>query len=295
MPSHIDVRTGNWSQAIEANSKAIEADRKYRERSPQQGFYRVYMAHNHHMLAYAAIMRGQSARALAAINEMARGIPPEFVKENAPLVDGFTAMPLELLVRFGHWEEVLAAPEPPDYLPIARTLRHCARAIAYAAKKDVANARAERDAFLKAREGVAKEAKFGNNTAADLLAVAEKLLAGEILYREGKVEEGLAALREGVRLEDALRYSEPPDWIHPLRHVLGATLLAEGRAADAEQVYRDDLKKLPDNGWSLFGLARSLRLQKKEDEAQRIEARFQKAWADADIKISSSCFCQPGR
>jgi tetratricopeptide (TPR) repeat protein len=295
MPSHIDVRTGNWSQAIEANAKAIDADRKYRERSPQQGFYRVYMAHNHHMLAYAAVMRGQSAKALAAINDMARGIPPEFVKQNAPLVDGFTAMPLELLVRFGRWEEVLAAPEPPDFLPIARTLRHCARAIAYAAKKDVENSRTERDAFLKARESVAKEARFGNNTAADLLAVAEKLLAGEILYREGTVEESLAALREGVRLEDALRYSEPPDWIHPLRHVLGATLLAEGRAADAEKVYRDDLKKLPDNGWSLFGLARSLRLQKKDDEAKQIEVRFQKAWADADIKISSSCFCQPGR
>src|SRR5262249_59008950 len=117
--------------------------------------------------------------------------------------------------------------------PYTTLFRSCARAIAYAAKKDVANSRAERDAFLKARESVAKEARFGNNAAADLLGVAEKLLAGEILYREGKVEESLASLREGVRLEDALRYSEPPDWIHPLRHVLGATLLAEGRAAEA--------------------------------------------------------------
>src|SRR5262249_1483829 len=147
MPSHIDVRTGRWAQAIEANAKAIEADRKYRAKSPRQGFYNVYMAHNHHMLAYAAIMRGQSQKAIAAINEM----PPEFVKQNAPLADGFTALPLEILVRFGRWDEVLAAPEPPDYLPIARTLRRCARSIAYAAKKDVMNARAERDEFLKAR------------------------------------------------------------------------------------------------------------------------------------------------
>jgi tetratricopeptide (TPR) repeat protein len=293
MPSHIDVRTGNWVQAIEANAKAIEADRKYREKSPQQAFYRVYMAHNHHMLAYAAIMRGQSAQAIAAINEMARGIPPEFVKQNAALVDGFTAMPLEILVRFGRWDEVLSSPEPPDFLPIARSMRHCARAIAFAAKKDVANARSERDAFLKTRAQVAKEARFGNNTAADLLAVAEHLLAGEILYREGKVEEGIAELCEAVRREDLLRYSEPPDWIHPIRHALGATLLAEGRAAEAEKVYRDDLKKLPENGWSLFGLARALRLQKKDDEAKLFEARFQKAWSAADIKISSSCFCQP--
>jgi tetratricopeptide (TPR) repeat protein len=295
MPSHIDVRTGRWAQAIEANAKAIEADRKYRAKSPRQGFYNVYMAHNHHMLAYAAIMRGQSQKAIAAINEMAQGIPPEFVKENAPLADGFTALPLEILVRFGRWDEVLAAPEPPDYLPIARTLRRCARSIAYAAKKDVTNARAERDEFLKARAVVPAEAKSGLNKAEDLLAVAEHLLAGEILYREGKVAEGIAELREAVRREDLLHYSEPPDWIHPVRHALGATLLAEGRAAEAEKVYRDDLKKLPDNGWSLFGLARSLRLQNKEDEAKQVEARFQKAWTDADIKISSSCFCQPGR
>jgi tetratricopeptide (TPR) repeat protein len=295
MPSHIDVRTGNWAQAMEANAKAIEADRKYRAKSPQQGFYRVYMAHNHHMLSYAATMRGQSQKAIAAINEMAQGIPPEFVKENAALVDGFTAMPLEILVRFGRWEEVLAAPEPPDYLPIARSLRHCARAIAFAARKEVEMARGERESFLKARALVPKEARFGNNTAEDLLAVAEHLLAGEILYRAGKVDEGIAELREAVRREDLLRYSEPPDWIHPIRHALGATLLAEGRAAEAEKVYREDLQKLPENGWSLFGLARSLRLQKKEDEAKRLEARFQKAWSEADIKISSSCFCQPGR
>ena len=295
MPSHLDVRLGRWAKAIETNAKAIDADRRYRERSPQKGFYHVYMAHNHHMLSYAAIMRGQSKLAIGAINDMAKGIPPEWIKENAPIADGFTAMPLELLVRFGRWDEVLAASEPPEYLPLARSLRHCSRGIAFAAKGDVQKAKAEQAAFLASRAKVPPEARFGNNAAADLLAVAEHLLAGEIRYREGKVEIALAELREAVKREDALRYAEPPDWIHPVRHALGATLLAEGRAAEAEKVYRDDLVRMPDNGWALFGLARSLELQGKRDEAAKVEARFKEAWRDADIKITSSCLCLPAK
>ena len=295
MPSHIDVRLGHWTKAIEANAKAIEADRKYREQSPRQGFYHVYMAHNHHMLSFATIMRGQSKQAIDAINNMAKGIPSEWVKENAAVADGFTAMPLEVLVRFGKWDEVLAAPEPPEYLPIARALRHCSRGIAFAAKGDVDGAKVEQAAFLIAKAKVPGDARFSNNTAADLLAVAEHLLAGEIRYREGKVEVALAELREAVKREDALRYAEPPDWIHPVRHALGAILLAEGRAAEAEQVYREDLKKLPDNGWSLFGLAHSLQLQGQRDAAAKVEAQFNAAWRDADIRITSSCLCLPAK
>jgi tetratricopeptide (TPR) repeat protein len=295
MPSHIDVRRGRWKQSIEANGRAIEADRRYRALSPEQGFYNIYMAHNHHMLAYSAMMCGQSQLAITAINDMAKGIPLEWVKENAALADGFTAMPLEVLVRFGRWDEALAAPEPPDFLPIARALRHAARGIAYAAKGDVANAKEEQSAFLTATKAVAQDAAVGNNTAENLLAIARHLLAGEILYREGKIEEGISELREASQVEDTLRYSEPPDWIHPIRHALGATLLKEGRATEAEKVYREDLAKQPNNGWSLYGLARSLRLQGKDAEAQQIDTQFEAVWRDADIKISSSCFCQPSQ
>jgi tetratricopeptide (TPR) repeat protein len=295
MPSHIDVRLGNWLPAITANAKAIEADRRYRQQSPQQDFYQVYMAHNHHMLAYAAIMRGQSKQAIDSINTMAKEVPPEWVKQNAPIADGFVAMPLEILVRFGRWEEVLAAPEPPEYLPLARAMRHAARGISLAAQDKIDAARAEQTAFIAAQRSVPETSQVGNNKGSDVLAVAEHLLAGEILVRAGKLDEGLDELREAIRREDQLRYSEPPDWIHPVRHALGATLLAAGRAVEAEKVYREDLARLPNNGWSLFGLARSLEMQKKADEAKKVELLFQAAWRDADIKIKSSCFCQQSR
>jgi len=294
MASHIDVRTGRWKEAIAANARAIEADRIYRTRSPKQQFYRIYMAHNRHMLAFAAMMRGQSALAIATINEMVQEMPEDWAKENPLLADNFAPMPIEVLIRFGKWDEVLAVPEPGEHLPLARAMRHCARGIALAAKGDVEGARESQRRFEEARGKVPKESFIGNNPGADLLGVAEAMLEGEILVRAGKTEAGLAQLREAVTREDKLRYSEPPDWIHPVRHALGATLLTDGQYAEAEKVYREDLARLPGNGWSLLGLSRSLELQRKP-EHERVRKQFEEAWGDSDIRIRSSCLCQPGR
>jgi tetratricopeptide (TPR) repeat protein len=293
MPSHIDVRRGRWAEAITTNARAMEADRRYRERSPEQGFYRLYMAHNHHMLAYGAMMNGRSALALETIRRMAADIPPDFVRDN-PWADGFLAMPLEVMMRFGRWDDVLAHPDLAETAPISRALRHYARSVAHAAQGRVEEAKAEQSAFAAARTRVPKEATFGNNTAADLLDVAEHLMKGEILYRERRVDEGLAALREAVAREDKLRYDEPPDWIQPVRHPLGAALLQAGRFAEAEAVFREDLRRLPENGWGLYGLYRSLALQKKDAEAAEVEKRFDAVWREADIEIKSACLCLPG-
>jgi len=294
MPSHVDVRRGRWLQAIEANAKAIEADQRYRARAPEQGSYRLYLAHNHHMLTYGAMMTGQSALAIETIREMVADIPPEFYRDN-PFTDGFMAMPLEVLLRFGKWDEVLAEPEFPAYVPISRSLQHYARAVALAAKGQVAEAEKEQDLFLEARARVPGEAFFGNNKASDILDVAEHLMRGEILYRAGQVEPGLLSLREAIAREDKLRYDEPPDWIQPVRHAYGAALMQSRRFADAEAVFREDLEKLPGNGWALFGLMRSLELQdKKEEEAAAVGARFEATWKKADVKLRSACFCQSG-
>jgi len=294
MPSHIDVRLGTWAQAAVANRKAIAADRAYRAKSPAQGFYRLYMAHDHHMLSYAAMMQGRSEEAIGAIREMVDGIPIEWAKQNAWIADGFLAMPYEVLMRFGKWEEILAEPEPAAEFPLARALRLSARGVSYAAMGKTDEARAEQKAFQEAAAAVPEDAVFGNNAARDIVAVAEALLDGEILYREGDVDKGLARMRDAVVAEDALRYDEPPDWIQPVRHALGAALLQSGRAEEAEAVYREDLVRHPHNGWSLLGLHQSLRLQKKTDEAAQAKEAFDTAWANADIELHASCFCQPG-
>jgi tetratricopeptide (TPR) repeat protein len=296
MPSHIDIRRGRWQEAIVANLKAVDADRRYREIvGPPQGFLFVYVAHNEHMLAYAAMMTGQSKLAIDHIRSMVAGLPKD--QEYATLTEGFVAMPLEVLVRFGRWDEILAEPDNyPDYMPFTRAFHYAARAVAYAAKGDVAAARKEQAIYIERTKLVPKDEFFGNNTAEAILAIVTHMIEGEILIRDGKREQGFRELRAAVKAEDALKYDEPPGWLIPMRHTLGASLVGAGRFAEAEQVYRDDLARLPEDGWAFFGLAQSLRVQAKNaEEATAMNARFQKVWANADLQINSSCLCQPGR
>jgi tetratricopeptide (TPR) repeat protein len=295
MPSHIDIRRGRWQQAIDQNVKAVEADQRYRKIfGPPTGLLPVYAAHNHHMLAYGALMTGQREVAMKHARAMVAELPADWVKENAAFADGFVAVPLEVLVRFGRWDEVLAEPANyPESLLFTRAFHHAARAIAFAAKGDAAGARKEQPLFLERAKLVPKETPVGNNTAGVVLALATRMLEGEILLAEKRFDEALSELNHAVKQEDELKYDEPPAWMIPVRHSLGAALMKVKKFAEAEQVYRADLARLPDNGWSLVGLAESLQVQKKnDDEAAATKAQFEKIWAKADVKITSSCLCQ---
>ncbi len=296
MPSHIDIRCGRWQEAIEANLKAVEADGRYRATAgPPTGFLPVYIAHNRHMLAYAAMMTGQGELAVSQIRAMVAELPAGFLKEHAPGAEGFIAMPLEVLVRFGRWNEILAEPaDYPDHMPFTRAFHSAARALAYSALGQTAKAREEQAVYLKGKDLVPKDETLGNNTAEATLVVVTKMLEGEISIREGKLEDGLAELRSAVQAEDALRYDEPPGWLIPVRHSLAANLLQAKRFAEAEKVYRDDLRRVPENGWSLFGLSQALTAQGQFEESRAALARFREVWAKADLQITSSCLCRPG-
>jgi len=295
MPSHIDVLLGRWAKAAAQNEAAIAADTEFRKVAPKkQGFYRVYMAHNQHMLTFAAMMQGRKERSLSAIKQMVADMPEDWIKENAGMVDGFVGAPYEVMLRFGAWDDALAAPEPPDYLPLTRSLRHYARGVALAAQGKAKEARDEQKLFVEAKAKIPADSMMSNNTSMAIAELAGSVLEGEVSYREGKVDAGLKALRDGVVKEDALHYDEPPGWIQPVRHALGAALMQAGKFKEAEKVYRDDLEIRPENGWSLYGLSRALKAQKRNDEAAAIEGRFNDAWRDADIKLSSSCLCLPG-
>jgi len=291
MPSHIDVRTGRWRAAAEANERAMAADARYRSRSGEIGFYRIYMAHNAHFLAYTAMMEGRREAALATAKGVVAGLDPAFVKENAPFADAFLTVVGEARKRFGLWKEILEAKAPPDGLPVSTAHRHFLRGVAHAALGQVAEAEKERAALAAALPRVPAGFYWGSNAAADVLAVAVPFLDGEIAYRKGDHERAVAKLREAVRLEDALKYDEPPAWTVPSRHALGAVLLDAKRADEAEAVYREDLAKYPENGWALRGLATALEMRKKAAEAAGVEKRFETAWARADVELESSCFC----
>ncbi|MEY2505244.1 MAG: hypothetical protein QOG27_1524 [Verrucomicrobiota bacterium] len=294
MPSHIDIRTGNWQKAIETNIKAINDDHRYFQSlgTKSAGLIPFYAAHDHHMLAYAALMTGQRKLAMDKIRELIRETPSYFLKAAAVKAEAFLALPMEAMVRFGRWDDVLAEPDNyPEYAPFSRAFHHAARAIAYAAKKQPEEARKEQAKFNELVPAIPKETEIGNNTSADIIALIQKMLEAEIQISEGKNDEGIAGLQEALKMEDALRYDEPPAWMIPIRHSLGANLMKAGRFPEAEEVYREDLRRLPENGWSLYGLAETLKAAKKP-EAAAVETRFRKAWAKADTQINSSCLCR---
>ena len=296
MPSHIDIRTGQWLKAVQTNEKAVEADERHRKTfGPTKGFLNVYVAHNRAMLAYAAMMTGQRDLAMKHIRAMVSETPADFLNENALQAEATVAMPLEVMVRFGMWDEILAEVEKyTDKMWFTRAFHHAARAIAYAAKGDTANARKAQSVFLERAKLVPKEDFLSNNSCEALLDIAMPMVEGEILIAEGKVDSGIEQLRTAIQKEDALKYDEPPGWMIPVRHSLGAVLMKQQCFAEAEQVYRDDLARLPENGWSLFGLAESLRKQKKNaDEIAQTQTKFKKVWAKADLTITTSCLCQP--
>jgi tetratricopeptide (TPR) repeat protein len=196
-------------------------------------------------------------------------------------------------VRFGKWDEILAAAPPPADTLFTRGVRHYARGMAFIRKKDLDSAKKEIDAVRKIAADpqlIATPTSMSLNLADSVLRVAIEVLDGELAAAQGNYDAAIAHLDKAVRYEDAMIYTEPDDWHQPTRHLLGATLLQAGRPAEAEVVYWDDLRRHPKNGWALYGLSQALRAQGKNDQAKLVDADFQKAWTHADVTLTASRF-----
>lgn len=284
MPAHIYIRVGRWNDAIEANQHAVHTDETYIAAERPTGIYPLaYYPHNHHFLSFAATMAGQSALAIEHARHVRHNIPLN-VAADVTVLQPLVAYPHLTLVTFGRWDETLAEPAVPANHRIATALTAYAKGVAHAAKGNEAAARALVDT-VRAIARTVTEQPFNTG-----LNIALHALLGEISLRGNRLAEAEQHFRMAMNLEDQLRYTEPPDWYYPIRHSLGAVLLRANRAADAERLYRQDLERFPENGWSLFGLAQSLRAQGKTAEAAQVEARLRKAWEKADVKLTASRF-----
>lgn len=292
MPSHIYVLVGDYENVIRSNQQAIEVDGEFLKREGALNFYTLYRIHNYHFLVYGAMFDGQYELAIKTARELVEQVPEPMLKEQTDFLDAFMPTPLHVMVRFGKWETILAESQPAEYLPMSRSIWHYARAVAFAATSRVGEAETEYAAFLETRKQVPETSILFNNSSLDILGVAEAMITGEIEYRKGNYTQAFDHLREAVRRDDSLNYDEPWGWMQPARHALGALLLEQGKSAEAEKVYREDLRRRPKNCWSLNGLAECLEKQGKTAQAQEIRMQFQKAARRADIQIDRSCFCK---
>jgi tetratricopeptide (TPR) repeat protein len=293
MPAHIYARVGRYHDAVIANQKAISADDAYLATCrPGPGVYPLgYVPHNHHFLWFAATMEGASAVAISAAAATGeRTSDPDLMRmPGFGAMQNFALTPLFADVRFGRWDQVKAMPKPADDLPYMQAMWNYGQAMAASRQGRTEDAQAHHKALAEAtRDPVIEQMlAWDRYSLIGGVRIAERFVAAE-LARAGKDHDGaIAALKEAVAIEDTLPYDEPPAWHWPTRQALGAALLAAGRPAEAEATYREELARNPENGWSLHGLEKSLRAQKRRPDADAVKARFAEAWANADLDLNA--------
>jgi tetratricopeptide (TPR) repeat protein len=285
MPAHIYIRVGRWNDAIQANQHAIHTDEVFIEGQHPMGVYPLaYYPHNIHFLAFASTMAGRSAQAIAASHTLTAKVNLDAARQVGLLQEMLPYHALTL-TTFGKWDDVLAEPLPPADIRFSYAMAYYARGVAHAAKGQWAEAQAALDTVT-AINAATPEAADGKTA----LSIAVHALSGEIATRRGDLAAGINHFRAAATIEDAGLYFEPPKWYYPIRHSLGAALVKAGQHAEAEKVYREDLRRFPENGWSLFGLAQALQAQGKNTEAAAAEARFRRAWASKDVTLTASRF-----
>ena len=289
MPAHIYWRVGRYDDASEANIRAADVDEEYIAQCNAQGFYpALYYPHNIHFLWAASSMQGRSELALDSARRVSANVPEAMIVE-FPMVEFFHTIPLLSLTQFGRWDEILAEPQPRADFEYSNAIWHYARATAYARKGMLDEARAEQ-AQLAALKDVT-DVTFLDTLyypATQLLDIADSLVLGEIAMAAGELDTAIEKFEHAVVVQDDLPYTEPPFWYYPTRHTLGRALLADGRPAEAEAVYRRDLEIYPHNGWAMFGLMQSLEQQGKD--SSDVQMHFDIAWRKADVTLTASQF-----
>ncbi len=296
MPSHIYIRVGRYADAIESNQDAVLAHGTHAMPMAHEGpdeFDQGYGSHNYHFLSFAAQMAGNQVLAMETARELEARIDAEMMR--APglgALQHYLATPLRVMVRFGMWDEILVEPAPPEDLSYPLGTWRYARGMALARTGQLDEARRELDELrsILAGDGLEGVDVWGLNSAHSLLAVGERALTGELSAADGEVEEAVAALVDGVALETALTYDEPPPWHLPVRHLLGAVLLEADRPAEAETVYLESLDRFAENGYSLRGLELALAAQGKSADAEAVSERLDVAWRAADVDLPGSRF-----
>lgn len=298
MPSHIYVRLGQYDRAIANNERSVAADRKFLEiwgdrPFPKIGTYYLsaenHSRHAHDFIRYAAGIQGNYARAIVAARTAVTFEREESIRRGP----GQRTVATVWLVHrmFGKWDALSEETRGSDGSPYLDGIWLYVQGSAHVGRGELALAEEAVSSLQELLRDPSLETLISRfNPTSNVLRIAALGLEGEIKQAQGNLEEAIMAFEAAVRIEDELSYVEPPDWAQPMRHYLGAALMEAGRAEEAERIYRQDLTWNQNNGWSLFGLWKSLEAQGRTEDARAVAVAFQKAWKNADFELSRSRF-----
>jgi tetratricopeptide (TPR) repeat protein len=290
MPSHIYIRCGKYHEGTLSNILASQGDSLYVATCHAQGAYPlIYFPHTIHFMSATATLEGNSEMAMKSARAVAAHIDTALIEEPfwGAIMQHFYSIPMYVAVKFAKWDEILADNKNPNKHLYIRGIQHYAKGMAYVGNKQTDIAKNELAAIkIIAADTTLRNIKIWDlNSMQTIVQIAEKVLEGEMKASEEKYDDAITLLKEGVKLEDELNYTEPPDWFFSVRHHLGSVLLKAGKYSEAQKVYEQDLKTFPENGWALSGLMKTLEMQGKKKEAQDIKTRLEKSWQHADVKL----------
>ena len=306
MPSHVYLLLGQYEKAAASNRQAAKADELYIAECKKQGFQpagstskspatcgnhsyytQTYYPHDLHFLWYVQCMQGNSAGAAESAQKFVAAIPANaFLKY--PTLEMFLPVKLLTMTRFGKWKQILHEPKPAPELSYTTAIWYYARGMAFCNTKQIERACSELQKLeaLTTQSTQTATALYGGAPALQLVSLAEADLRGNLAMTGKRFKLATKHFEEAVALQDALPFSEPPAWYYPVRQSLAESYLARHKPKMAEEQYRQDLSKYPENGWSLFGLQKALRAQGKMTEADVVVERFKKAWRNADVSFT---------
>jgi tetratricopeptide (TPR) repeat protein len=286
MPAHIYIRVGDYHNAVLANEAGAKVDEAYIKSNGADSMYpMMYYNHNLHFLAIAAGFEGRFQTAKKAADQLQASTAPHAKKMS--MLESFVPTPTLILVQFRRWDDILKLAPPDSNLRLNRAIWHYARGVALTASGKVKEAEGERDALIAVRKDLPADMPWSLNKASDVLEIATDVLNAKIALAKVDRRSGLELLSQAVTREDKLAYDEPPGWFLPVRETLGGVLLRGREYADAEKVFRAELKKHPRSGRALLGLHESLKGQGKKAAARSVWREFQAAWKHSDTPLQA--------
>ena len=289
MPAHIYIRTGDHAASEHTNELAAAADERYIDETKAQGIYPLmYYTHNLHFLAYENAMMGRFTEAMKGAERARANVAPHV--QQMAMLDFFQTLPTVVLVRFQRWDDILRLPQPDPSLALSNGVRHYARGLAFASRGQISQAQAELAALQQLAPAMGKYPTnvVGPRNAGIIPQIAAQLIEASIAQAQKNMAGSLEHLRQAVALQDSMDYIEPPDWFYPVREALGAALLMNGDAVEAEKVFRADLEINPRNGRSLFGLMEALKAQGRNDDVIPVRQQYEVAWRGAEMQLRLS-------